>query len=201
MYQIILLVLLAPVLYLFLKISDRAACGAACGTFRGVALPELNLDALIYYSFAAYAALHGRKWAEAVWSWKRAALGVCLLAVGIVLSRSHYTHYFVPGIVLYQLLAVIDIWMMVNERWLGEVRPFMTCTFFLSMRRTLWWSVSSIRRRRCYFGQPAGFDVYVCVHAAACSDTLLSGARVLRRYRPDIWKTLNGDVDKSRIYG
>ena len=86
MYQIILLVLLAPVLYLFLK---NIWTGAAfllvllVALFKGVALPELNLDALIYYSFAAYAALHGRKWAEAVWSWKRAALGVCLLAVGI----------------------------------------------------------------------------------------------------------------------
>ena len=93
MYQIILLVLLAPVLYLFLK---NIWTGAAfllvllVALFKGVALPELNLDALIYYSFAAYAVLHGRKWAEAVWSWKRAALGVCLLAVGIVLSRSYY---------------------------------------------------------------------------------------------------------------
>ena len=80
MYQIILLVLLAPVLYLFLK---NIWTGAAfllvllVALFKGVALPELNLDALIYYSFAAYAALHGRKWAEAVWSRKRAALGVC----------------------------------------------------------------------------------------------------------------------------
>ena len=67
----ILLVLLAPVLYLFLK---NIWTGAAfllvllVALFKGVALPELNLDALIYYSFAAYAALHGRKWAEAVWS-------------------------------------------------------------------------------------------------------------------------------------
>ena len=77
MYQIILLVLLAPVLYLFLK---NIWTGAAfllvllVALFKGVALPELNLDALIYYSFAAYAALHGRKWAEAVWSWKRAGV-------------------------------------------------------------------------------------------------------------------------------
>ena len=60
-------VLLAPVLYLFLK---NIWTGAAfllvllVALFKGVALPELNLDALIYYSFAAYAALHGRKWAE-----------------------------------------------------------------------------------------------------------------------------------------
>ena len=56
MYQIILLVLLAPVLYLFLK---NIWTGAAfllvllVALFKGVALPELNLDALIYYSFAA----------------------------------------------------------------------------------------------------------------------------------------------------
>ena len=56
MYQIILLVLLAPVLYLFLK---NIWTGAAfllvllVALFKGVALPELNLDALIYYSFLA----------------------------------------------------------------------------------------------------------------------------------------------------
>ena len=115
------------------KYLDRRgiSAGAACGTFQRVALPELNLDALIYYSFAAYAALHGRKWAEAVWSWKRAALGCACWQWESCSAGAYYTHYFVPGIVLYQLLAVIGIWMMVNERWLGEVRPFMTCTFYL----------------------------------------------------------------------
>ena len=54
MYQIILLVLLAPVLYLFLKNIWTGAAfllGAAGGTFQGGGAAGLNLDALIYYSF------------------------------------------------------------------------------------------------------------------------------------------------------
>lgn len=160
--------------------------------FKGVALPELNLDALIYYSFAAYAALHGRKWAEAVWSWKRAALGVCLLAVGIVLSRSYYTHYFVPGIVLYQLLAVIGIWMMVNERWLGEVRPFMTCTFFIYATHFVVVRFLNKAAALLFPGsQLVSMFMYVCMPLLAVT-LCYQAARVLRRYRPDIWKTLNG---------
>ena len=195
MYQIILLVLLAPVLYLFLK---NIWTGAAfllvllVALFKGVALPELNLDALIYYSFAAYAALHGRKWAEEVWSWKRAALGVCLLAVGIVLSRSYYTHYFVPGIVLYQLLAVIGIWMMVNERWLGEVRPFMTCTFFIYATHFVVVRFLNKAAALLFPGsQLVSMFMYVCMPLLAVT-LCYQAARVLRRYRPDIWKTLNG---------
>ena len=190
-----LLVLLAPVLYLFLK---NIWTGAAfllvllVALFKGVALPELNLDALIYYSFAAYAALHGRKWAEAVWSWKRAALGVCLLAVGIVLSRSYYTHYFVPGIVLYQLLAVIGIWMMVNERWLGEVRPFMTCTFFIYATHFVVVRFLNKAAALLFPGsQLVSMFMYVCMPLLAVT-LCYQAARVLRRYRPDIWKTLNG---------
>ena len=188
-------VLLAPVLYLFLK---NIWTGAAfllvllVALFKGVALPELNLDALIYYSFAAYAALHGRKWAEAVWSWKRAALGVCLLAVGIVLSRSYYTHYFVPGIVLYQLLAVIGIWMMVNERWLGEVRPFMTCTFFIYATHFVMVRFLNKAAALLFPGsQLVSMFMYVCMPLLAVT-LCYQAARVLRRYRPDIWKTLNG---------
>ena len=188
-------VLLAPVLYLFLK---NIWTGAAfllvllVALFKGVALPELNLDALIYYSFAAYAALHGRKWAEAVWSWKRAALGVCLLAVGIVLSRSYYTHYFVPGIVLYQLLAVIGIWMMVNERWLGEVRPFMTCTFFIYATHFVVVRFLNKAAALLFPGsQLVSMFMYVCMPLLAVT-LCYQAARVLRRYRPDIWKTLNG---------
>ena len=157
MYQIILLVLLAPVLYLFLK---NIWTGAAfllvllVALFKGVALPELNLDALIYYSY--------------------------------------YTHYFVPGIVLYQLLAVIGIWMMVNERWLGEVRPFMTCTFFIYATHFVVVRFLNKAAALIFPGsQLVSMFMYVCMPLLAVT-LCYQAARVLRRYRPDIWKTLNG---------
>lgn len=195
MYQIILLVLLAPVLYFFLKNVWTGALFLLillAALLKGVALPELNLDALIYYSFAAYAALHGRRWVEAEWSWKRAVVGALLLVVGIGLSRSYYVHFFIPGIVLYQLLAVTGIWMMVNERWLGGVRPFMTCTFFiyathfivvrfLNKAGALLFPDSQVVSMLLYAGMPL-LAVTICYQAA----------RVLRRYQPDLWKVLNG---------
>ena len=112
--------------------------------------------------------------------------------MGIVLSRSYYTHYFVPGIVLYQLLAVIGIWMMVNERWLGEVRPFMTCTFF--SYATHFVVVRFLNKAAALLfpgSQLVSMFMYVCMPLLAVT-LCYQAARVLRRYRPDIWKTLNG---------
>ncbi len=111
------------------KYLDRRgiSAGAACGTFHGAAGAESGRPDLFLCACGAAREKMGGGGMVV----EAGGTGVCLLAVGIVLSRSYYTHYFVPGIVLYQLLAVIGIWMMVNERWLGEVRPFMTCTFYL----------------------------------------------------------------------
>ena len=134
MYQLLWLVLLAPVLYFFLKGVRRGALFLAALTaavFAGVSLPELNLDALLYYSAAAYAALHLRNAAEAPWNRRRFACGAALLALGLLISRPYYTDYFVPGIVFYQLFASVGFWLMVPEKRLGKIRPVMTMTFFI----------------------------------------------------------------------
>ena len=64
LYQLILLILLAPLIYLAVK---RVWPGIAflavllAGVYLGIDLPLLNLDALFYYSFAAFAAVHGKE--------------------------------------------------------------------------------------------------------------------------------------------
>ena len=89
--------------------------------------------------------------------------------------------------------------MMVNERWLGEVRPFMTCTF-LSMRRALCGGPFLNKAAALLFpgSQLVSMFMYVCMPLLAVT-LCYQAARVLRRYRPDIWKTLNGDADKKQI--
>ena len=104
MYQIILLVLLAPVLYLFLKnIWTGAAfllvllvalfmCGAA----------GAELDALIYYSFPPM-----RRCTEKMGGGgmvvERAALGMPAGSGNRAQQEPIIPTHFVPGIVLYQL--------------------------------------------------------------------------------------------------
>lgn len=195
MYQIILLVLLTPIIYLLLKniwVGALFLIVLLALLFKTVSISELNLDALIYYSFAAYAAMHLKKIAEKSWSVHRAIIGVIFLIAGILLSRSYYTHFVIAGIVLYQLFVVVGIWLIVNEDWLGDIRPFMTCTFFvyathfivvrfINKLAALLFSGSRLVCMIMYIGMPF-IAVAICYQAA----------RLMRRYLPNIWKVLNG---------
>ena len=61
LYQLILLILLAPLIYLAVKRVWPGIVFLAIlltGVYLGIDLPFLNLDALFYYSFAAFAAVH-----------------------------------------------------------------------------------------------------------------------------------------------
>lgn len=195
MYQLIWLVLLTPVLYLFLKNVWTGALFLCClfaALFAGVALPEVNLDALIYYSAAAYGALHGRTFVEASWTVRRAGVGVLLLAVGAAVGRSYYTNYFVPGIVLYQLLASVAFWLLVREDWLGKIRPFMTCTFFI-------YAFHFIPVRLLNKGMAAVFPGNGAVAMALFALMPLlavlicwQSARFLRHFLPGVWQVING---------
>lgn len=195
MYQIILLVLLTPVIYLFLKNIWTGAVYLIvlmAVLFKTMPVFEVNFDALIYYSFAAYASLHLKKIIEKAWSPKRAVLGIILLAIGIGFGRIYYTHSWIPGIVIYQLLAVTGIWLIVNEDWLLTVKPFMTCTFFIyathfivvrfiNKAAAIIFSGNQLISMMLYLSMPI-IAVIICYQAA----------RFFRRYLPEIWKILNG---------
>lgn len=61
LYQLILLIVLAPVLYLLLKRKLTGMCFLGAVLFalwKNWKFPHLNMDALLYYSFGAFGALH-----------------------------------------------------------------------------------------------------------------------------------------------
>lgn len=70
LYQLILLILLAPVLYAFLRrrlsgcLFLAAVWGIVLAEIAGMDLPFLNGDALLYYSCAGFLAIHGRRFVE-----------------------------------------------------------------------------------------------------------------------------------------
>ena len=134
MYQLLLLVALAPVLYVILKNLWTGIVFLAVlltGIFFRVSLPQLNLDALFYYAVAGYLAIHSREVVEHVWNRRRAVLGLVLLMVGIWIGRSYYTDAFIPVIVVYHVLAVFGLWLMVDEDWMVFWREWMGDTFFV----------------------------------------------------------------------
>ncbi len=195
MYQIIILVLLTPVLYLFLKNAFSGAIFLIVlvgALFKTVSISELNLDALIYYSFAAYIALHGKRIAEKAWTPRRMIIGILLLAVGIGFARTYYTFFFVPGIVIYQVFGVAGIWLIVNENWLGSVKPFMTCTFFVYATHFVVVRFINKIAASLFSGSQLICMIMYAVMPFVAFFICYQAARIMRKYMSDIWKVLNG---------
>lgn len=194
MYQLILLVALAPVLYLFLK-KVWSGCLFLAVVFIGIfgeySLPQLNLDAVFYYSVAGFWALHGQQAAEAGWTWKRAFLGAVLFLLGILAGVPYYTRSFPPAIAAYYTLAVFGLWLMVDERRLRPLKPWMNDTFFIYAFHFIpvrflnklfagWLRGSEPAAWLLYLGMPALVTAICCLFAC-----------ILRRL-PWLWKLLNG---------
>ena len=195
MYQLILLVALAPLLYLILK---RVRTGAAFFGFllllvyQGRQLLWLNPDAVFYYSAAAFAALHGRRIAEAPWNRRRAGVGILLIALGIVLGHVYYAGGQVAAIVLCQLLVPAGAWAAVPEGFLGQVRPFMTCTFFIYAFHFV---PVRLINKLCAAAYPGNvwaagvlFGIMPGVAVAVCYQAV----RFLRKFAPRVWSVANG---------
>ncbi len=195
MYQLIILVLLTPLLYLFLRNVWTGAVLVLCllgAVFAGIALPELNLDALLYYSAAGYGALHGRTVIEASWTPRRAIFGLALLIMGAIIGQSYYRHAYVPGIVVYQLLASIAFWLLVNENMLGKIRPIMSCTFFIYAFHFIPVRLINKVMASFFFGNETMAMVLFLFMPFFAALICYQAARFLRRFLPGVWRVING---------
>lgn len=195
MYQIILLVALAPVLYLILKnvwTGLAFFCFVLIRIYQQRQFPGLNPDAVLYYSAAAFAALHGRRLVEAPWNGRRAGAGLLLIGIGMMLGHFYYTSGQVVAIVLCQLLVPAGAWLLVPERILGRVRPFMTCTFFIYAFHFI---PVRLINKLCAAAFPGNvwaagvlFGIMPGVAVAVCYQAV----RFLRKFAPRVWSVANG---------
>lgn len=198
LYQLILLTALAPVLYLFLKRiwSGLLFLGAAAVliTLR-IPLPQLNLDALFYYSLAAFLAIHARKQTEGVWTPARAAAGAVLVCAGLFISQWYYRQAHVPAIVACHALSVTGLWLLVDEAWLGAPKPWMGHTFFIYafhfipvrfLNKT-----AAMLLKDSWAAEAAAAALYLCMPAAALF-VCYQVSRPLERFCPRAWALLNG---------
>lgn len=88
MYQLILLTMLAPILYLLLRKRGLLLLGWGmlfAAVFLGFSLPVLNADALLYYAFGAYLGGSGREQFEGTGR-RRPLLGAGLLLLSWMLQ-------------------------------------------------------------------------------------------------------------------
>lgn len=195
LYQLILLILLAPVLYAVLRhkilgIVFQAVVWILLAA--GVNLPELNLDALAYYSLAAFLAIHGSGSVEAAWNLRRGIAGGVML-IGSVAAFRYGLRVAEPVLfVLSRVLAVAGLWALAPEGWLKEPKQFMNSNFFLYATH-----FAFVR-----FINKAGTEVLPAVSAVPVVLYLVmpvlvlgisSGiGAVLRRQVPWAWELLNG---------
>lgn len=194
MYQLILLVILAPVFYLVLRQIWSGLLLLMCllaGVFYIPFSQPLNLDAAFYYLFAGFCALHGQKAVEATWTFQRGALGIVFLVFGIQISRLYYKMAFIPAIVLYHVLAVMGLWLLINADWLKIWKPWMGYTFFiyafhfipvrfLNKTMALWFEGSQAMALFLYLIMPV-FAIAVCCLTA----------KLLWPF-PKVWSVLSG---------
>lgn len=195
MFQLLLLTVLAPVLYLAM---EHAAIGILWlglllwGIAAGVQLPWLNLDALTYYSVAAFAALHARQFVECRWDRYRGILGAELVILGAVCAADYYLHARIPAIVLSRLLVPPGMWLLVNERWLAERRPFMECTFFIYAFHFLPVRLINKLAAMAFPGHVVlAAGLFLVMPAVACA-ICWQVAKLLMRFAAPAWYVLTG---------
>lgn len=195
LYQLILLILLAPVLYGVLK---RKATGIGFQVViwvllaAQVELPKLNLDALAYYSFAAFAAIHGRCFVEAAWNRRRGIAGICMLAGSVAVY--YYGLYAAAPVlfVLSRLLVVMGLWAFVPEGRLPEPKEFMRHNFFLYATHFAFVRFINKAGTEVLPAVPAvPVVLYLVMPVLVLGISYVLGC-VLRRWVPGVWGLLNG---------
>ena len=134
MFQLILLVILAPVLWFFLKRKWTAVLFAL---FLGILwwfwppVPVLNTDDLIYYYAGAFWAVHGKSIAENGWSRRRALAGAGIVLLGAAIYQIHLTTFLPQPLVLSLMILPWGIWLLIDERRIPEPKRYMKGTFFI----------------------------------------------------------------------
>lgn len=195
LYQLIFLIILAPALYVILRrkyLGLGAVLFLVLGICLGFRLPLLNMDALLYYSAASYAALHGSEIVEK-WSKKTSFLG-WLVLISVTVYR------FMPGlavdstmaVILYRLAVPMSIWMIVNERILPPAREWMKYNFFLyAVHFALVRLINKTMAMVFPYVWYLPIVLYLLMPVAVVAIGSLAGS-ALRRYLPVVWRLLNG---------
>lgn len=199
LYQLILLILLAPLIFLAVKHKKAGAlflAGILAAIYLGGTLPALNLDALFYYSFGAYAALHGKRLVEGAFCRKRFAAGLLLVGAGLLIRGidlpGEAKGEFAVTTVLLRLLVPAGLWLLVSEGLLGEAREWMKQNFFLyavhfAMVRLI--NKTGALLLPAFFVLPLGLFLFMPI---LCVMLSYWAGLFLRRYFPALWSLLNG---------
>lgn len=219
MQQLIILIALAPLIY---ALMSRLYIGAASLLLllfvisKGVLIPILNLDALLYYSVGAWLALHARGVVERSDKDKRGKaaerrettehketsgvmrrvlrgssifLSILLCAALYIGSRRYYS---VLATVLYGICSPMAVWNALPSGHLPEAKNWMKYNFFLYAYHFL--LVRGINKVGAVLlppGAGTALAIYLCLPVLAVLINWMT-AEGLKRYLPGLWRLLNG---------
>lgn len=197
--QLILLVLLAPVIYVALRkkaVGGLVLAGILAAIYLGCSLPFLNLDALFYYTFGAFAALHGKNVTENSFSRSYIAAGAVLfLAACLVVSidiPGNAKGEIAASTVCFRLLVPVSLWLIVPGRYLKEVNDWMKQNFFLYA--THFSVVRFINKTGALLLPPIpaiSLGLYI-IMPAFCILFSCGTSYFLRKHMPLVWCLFNG---------
>lgn len=194
MYQLILLIVLTPVIYLGIKyfwMGILVLLGILWGIKSGASLPHLNLDALLYYCIAAFAALHGKRIAQGSWDKKTGLSGVLILLGALALAGIYKTTSVVVTVMIRGLIPVA-LWLIVSERWLCPAKAWMKYNFFLYAVHFAFVRLINKTAAMMLPGYPAlPLVFYILMPVIIVVISYWLGA-FLRKYLPVVWHMLHG---------
>ena len=135
LFQLILLLALAPLIYVLVK--NRLVGLVYLTVLLALIYVRFdtgrpNMDALFYFSFAAYMAVNHHEWLERKGDGDRALTGVAMLIIAVY----SYGMMKVPGAnvlwtIIYRCLVPAALWMFSSSFELPEERSWMHQSFFL----------------------------------------------------------------------
>jgi hypothetical protein len=135
LYQLIFLIMLSPAVYVLVRDKAYGLVYLACllaAVYFGLDTQHPNTDALLYYSFAAYGAVHGRGFVEG----RRGRLQVLTGIEGALLAAVCFLQAGRPGesvlwTVLFRLLLPASLWLLLDGARLPQTKPYMRQSLFL----------------------------------------------------------------------
>lgn len=194
MFQLILLVMLAPAVYVLLRRKPLGAAvlvtAFACLMVR-VELPFLNMDALMYYLIGAYAALHGENLVMTMWKKPMAfVFGAALLISYFIHLCAGWTQY-VQLLLLYRITFPICLWLFLGCFRLPDPRDWMMHTFFVYATHFLLIRAMNKLGGLAFMNSPLWALLFYLIGPAFVF-AVSEAAAVLGRRLPHLWRLLGG---------
>lgn len=214
MYQLIFLIALSPVLYPLLKnrlIGLAALLLELYCIKKLIYLPIINMDALFYYSAAAYGALHGRWLVEEGWKkeqpdrrieraekikrwepWLRLLTAAAGIGLAVYFYQGITVRHSVLETVLYRFTVPVTLWAAVSGTRLPAAREWMKYGFFLyTIHFILARGINKAAAMVLPHTAAAAFLVYLII-PVVCVITAWSLGGFQKKYTGPFWRLING---------